>query len=55
MENKHFDPGAVRTDRHPADPVAELERIRKKPDLIKCKNKARITKKSADPANKLIS
>jgi hypothetical protein len=35
MEDKHLNPGAVRTDCHPADPVAELERMRKKPDLIK--------------------
>jgi hypothetical protein len=27
MEHKHFDPGAVRTDSQPADPVAELERV----------------------------
>jgi len=35
MKHEHFDPGAVRTDSQPADPVAELERMREQPDFIK--------------------
>jgi len=35
MEHKHFDPWAVRTDSHPADPVAELEGMREQPYFIK--------------------
>jgi hypothetical protein len=37
VKNKHFDPGAVRTDCHPADPVAEPEGMREQPDFVKMK------------------
>jgi hypothetical protein len=35
VEHKHFDPGTVRTDCHPADPVAELKGMREQPDFVK--------------------
>lgn len=40
MENKHFDPGAVRTDSQPAYPVAKFQGVREKPEFIKVKKQS---------------
>ena len=37
MKHEHLNPGAVRTDCHPADPAAQFKRMGEKPAFVKIK------------------